>query len=158
MDPIECAMMKLKKVIFQDISTVKVLNRDLLLKHIGNVTNKGKKDFYFSMTEPIDPKYGIPLPVLNHAHAYDLHEGVLHAQRMKAKTRRGFLDRIPFDVLYYYCAETLNEAMVPWLQRDLKEQGNEIPLPIPNQEHAYDFSEIGLPLEEMCEDIFKDHR
>ena len=94
-DPVECAMMKLKKGIFQNISTVKVLNRDLLLKHIEHVTNEEKRKYYFSMTEPIHPKYGIPLPVLNQAHAYDLHEGVLHAQMMKAQARKEILDRIP---------------------------------------------------------------
>ena len=156
-DPIECAMMKLNKGIFQDISTVKVLNRDLLLKHIGNVTNKETKDFYFSMTEPIHPKYGIPLPVLNQVHAYDLEEGVLHAQRMKARARKGILDRIPFDVLIYYCAETFNETMVPWLPRDFKEQANENPLAVPNHAHPYDFDDVGHPPEGMCEEIFQNH-
>ena len=132
-DPVECAMMKLKKGIFQDISTVKVLDRDLLLKHIGNVTNEEKKKYYFSMTEPIHPKYGIPLPVLNQAHAYDLHEGVLHAQMKKKQTRKEILDRIPFDVLSFYCAGTLNEEMLP--------------LSVPNHAHVYYFDDVAHPPE-----------
>ena len=44
----------------------------------------------------------------------------------------------------YYCADTLNEEMLP--------------LPVPNHAHAYDFDDVGYPPEGMCEEIFKNHR
>ena len=44
--------------------------------------------------------------------------------------------------------------MVPWLQRDFKEPINEIPLPVPDHAHAYDFSDVGHPPKGMCEEIF----
>ena len=86
-DPIDCAMMKLHRMTFRDSSAAKIVNRDLLLKRIEYVTDKEKKSYYSSMTEPVHPKYGIPLPVLNHAQAYDLNEEVFYrgklVQRMK---------------------------------------------------------------------------
>ena len=93
-DPIDCALMKLHRMTFQDISAAKILNRDLLLKRVRNVTDKKKKTYYFSVTEPVHPRYGIPLPVLKHAHAYDLNEGVFvrgsNVQRiLKAQARKG---------------------------------------------------------------------
>ena len=93
-DPVDCAIMKLHRMTFQDISAAKILNRDLLLKRAGNVTDKKKKTYYLSLTEPVHPKYGIPLPVLKHAHAYDLNEGVFPRGKrfqimLKAQARKG---------------------------------------------------------------------
>ena len=75
-DPIDCAMMKIHWKTFQNISVAKQVDKDLLLKRIGGVASEENKRIYFSLTEPIHPKYGIPLPVLKHARAYDLNEAV----------------------------------------------------------------------------------
>ena len=93
-DPVDCAMMKLHRMTFQDISAAKFLNKDLILKRTGNVADEKKKIYYFSLTEPVHPKYGIPLPVLKHAQAYDLNEGVFPRGRtfqmvLKAQARKG---------------------------------------------------------------------
>ena len=75
-DPVDCAMMKIHWKTFQNISVAKQFDTDLLLKRIVNVASEENRRIYFSLTEPVHPKYGIPLPVLNHARAYDLNEAV----------------------------------------------------------------------------------
>ena len=71
-DPVECAMMKLFKETFQDISLMKKLDLNSV-----NMTRKTKHitNWLWTLSQPGHPKYGIPLPVLKHAHAYDIMHG-----------------------------------------------------------------------------------
>ena len=71
-DPIECAMMKLHKETFQDISLMKKLDLNSV-----NMTRKTKflTNWLWTLSQPVHPKYGIPLPVLTNTHAYDIMHG-----------------------------------------------------------------------------------
>ena len=83
-DPIDCAMMKLHKLSFQRTSAMKNLNKEYITKHITRIStiNKRKRNLYLASAQPVHPKYGIPLPVLNHAAAYDFNENVFRHGEM----------------------------------------------------------------------------
>ena len=67
-DPVKCAMMKLHKKTFQDISLMKKL--DLNSVNMTTTTEHITK-WLWTLSQPVHSKFGIPLPVLPHAHAYD---------------------------------------------------------------------------------------
>ena len=84
-DPIHCAMMKFHKYTFNYISVSK-LNPQLISRQLYKVKDNNIRELYQSVVQPVDPKYGIPLPVLNIAHAYDLNELIVsHGQEVRAK-------------------------------------------------------------------------
>ena len=88
-DPIDCAMMKLHKLTYQRISVMKKLSKDFITKHIAKMRTKSSRELYLASAQPVNSKYGIPLPVLNHAHAYDLNENVLrHGEIVRHKDFR----------------------------------------------------------------------
>ena len=68
-DPIECAMMKLHKRTLSSISLMKKLDSNLI--EIA-LKDKNTTEWFGALAQPIHPKYGIPLPVLTFAHAYDI--------------------------------------------------------------------------------------
>ena len=68
-DPIECAMMKLHRRTFSSIALMKKLDPSLVetvMKY------KNTTQWLRALAQPIHPRYGIPLPVLTLAHAYDI--------------------------------------------------------------------------------------
>ena len=68
-DPIDCAMMKLHRRTFSSISLMKILDPNL----VETILNfKNTTEWFRALAHPIHPKYGIPLPVLTLAHAYDI--------------------------------------------------------------------------------------
>ena len=69
MDPIDCAMMHLKKLVFQRISFIKEQNRSSINT---NYRNRHRARWCNRLIKPVHPKYGIPLSVLTHAQAYDI--------------------------------------------------------------------------------------
>ena len=86
-DPVECAMMKFHKETFQKLSILKALkkNKYIYIWPPSKVTTNNKAaELLKLLKESIHPKYGIPLPVLNSAHAYDLDEHVfLHGKMIQ---------------------------------------------------------------------------
>ena len=64
-DPVDCAMMKLHKNTFRDISLMKKVD----LHTINTTTSRTKRLKMFD--QPVHPKYGIPLSVLTHVQLYD---------------------------------------------------------------------------------------
>ena len=69
MDPIECAMMKLHRRTFSSTALMKKLDRNLIE---AIMKYKNTTEFLRALAQSIHPKYGIPLPVLKFAHAYDI--------------------------------------------------------------------------------------
>ena len=143
-DPADCAMMKLHRMTFQHISTAKRVNKELILKKIGNITDEEKKQFYFSVTEPFHPKYGIPLPVLRHKKAYDFHEEVFQVQNMKEKAREmnyGF----PFPEYSDALSHHMNKEMLQRIfEAQVRKEKQGYPLPLLCHAHAYDLNEARL--------------
>ena len=140
-DPVDCAMMKLHRMTFQHISTAKMFNKELLLKRLGIVTDEEMKQFYFSMTEPVHPKYGIPLPVLKHVKAYDLHEGVFHVQKLKEKAKKmNYGVTLPeFNDAHAYDS---NEAILRRVfEAQMKKEKQGYPLPSFSHGHAHGLNE-----------------
>ena len=88
-DPVECAMLKFHKKTFQGISVAKSLAQspydDMYVKQVNTIRDKDKRKLYLSFHEPVHPKYGIPLPVLTDAHAYDLDKNPVTYKEMAKK-------------------------------------------------------------------------
>ena len=88
-DPIECAMMKLHKKTFQQMSVFRKfpkLDQGVFVQHARKLRKKKIREMYLSFDQPIHPRYGIPLRVLTHAQAYDLNEHVVtHGQQIQEK-------------------------------------------------------------------------
>ena len=93
-DPIDCAMMKLHKLTYQIISVMKKLSKDFIATHIPKIRRKTTRELYRASAQPVNLKYGVPLPVLNHAHAYDLNENVLrHGEMVRHRDFREEISR-----------------------------------------------------------------
>ena len=43
-----------------------------VFKQVNTIRDNDRRKMYLSFHEPVHPKYGIPLPVLTDAYAYDL--------------------------------------------------------------------------------------